>query len=85
MGGERHCTLPYPLLEWSRAWICAYGFDRVVRGYYILYIINMCRAEVPGTDIIQLFLFDCDGNGVELGNFAALPPFINGAQVTASL
>ena len=30
------------------------------------------RAEVPGSSnpvVVQLFLYDCDGNGVELGNF----------------
>lgn len=26
---------------------------------------------VPNTDIVQLFLYDCDGNGVEIGNFNA--------------
>ena len=32
-------------------------------------------AVVPDTEppVVQLFMFDCDGNGVELGNFPDLP------------
>ena len=41
-------------------------------------------ATVPNTDpsIVQLFLFDCDGNGVEIGNVDESMPAFDPEQTT---
>ena len=55
---SHHIALTVPDIEKARSTLQAHG-------------LRFAENRVPGKPVVQLFLFDPDGNGVEIGNFDA--------------